>query len=81
MTDQLDNKLLQKIIHAPSLWDNDYPKFQNTFTMSNAYIDHQKYNDDISPIRHSKPLHDKYKKELVKISVGVQQSAKFKFNN
>jgi hypothetical protein len=81
MTDQLDNKLLQKIIHAPSLWDNDYPKFQKIFSMSNDIIDLKKYDNDISPIRHSNSLHNKYKKELINKSVGVQQSAKFKFNN
>ena len=81
MTDELDNKLLQKIIHAPSLWDKDYPKFEKIFAMSNKVIDLEKYDNDISPIRHSKSLHNKYKKELINISVGVQQSAKFKFNN
>ena len=77
MTDQLDNKLLQKIIHAPSLWDNDYPKFQKIFTMSSKYIDDEKLENDMLPIRHDISLHNRYKKELIDKSVGVQQSAKF----
>tara|TARA_B100000424_G_C22933258_1_gene496478 strand:- start:1397 stop:2407 length:1011 start_codon:yes stop_codon:yes gene_type:complete len=81
MTDQLDNKLLQKIIHAPSLWDNDFPKFHDTFCIPKGMIDNQKYHNEISDIRHSKSLHNRYRKELINISVGVQQSAKFKFNN
>jgi hypothetical protein len=81
MTDELDNKLLQKIIHAPSLWDKDYPKFEKTFNIPSGMINKQKFDEEIGDIAHSKSLHNKYKKELLDISVGVQQSAKFKFNN
>ena len=41
MTDELDNKLLQKIIHAPSLWDKDYPKFEKTFNIPSGMINKQ----------------------------------------
>ena len=81
MTDQLNNKLLQKIIHAPSLWDNDYPKFNNTFIIPRGIIDHDKFHNVLDDVAHSKSLHNRYRKELIDISVKVQQSAKFKFNN
>ena len=81
MTEQLDNKLIQKIIHAPSLWDKDYPKYEEIFNIPSGMINKQKFDEEIGNIAHSKSLHNKYKKELLDISVGVQQSAKFKFNN
>ena len=49
--------------------------------MSSNYIDDEKLENDMLPIRHDISLHNRYKKELIDKSVGVQQSAKFKFNN
>tara|TARA_R110000782_G_scaffold49283_1_gene107416 strand:- start:450 stop:1460 length:1011 start_codon:yes stop_codon:yes gene_type:complete len=80
MTEQLDNKLIQRIIHAPSLWHNDFPKFDKIFNMSQGIIDNQKYHADLIEKRHNTTNHNQYKKELIDISVAVQQSAKFKFN-
>jgi len=81
MVDQLNNELIQKIIHAPSLWDKDYPKFEKTFHIPSGMINNKKFDEEVGDIAHSTTVHNKYKKELLDISVGVQQSAKFKFNN
>ena len=61
---QLDNKLIQKIIHAPSLWDKDYPKYEGIFNIPSGMINKQKFDEEIGNIAHSKSLHNKYKKEL-----------------
>ena len=81
MTEQLDNKLIQRIIHAPSLWDNNFPKFHDTFSIAKGTIDSVAFQKAIQGSAHSTEYHNRYKKELSHISQSVQQSAKFKFNN
>ena len=66
MVDQLNNELIQKIIHAPSLWDKDYPKFEKTFIIPSGMINNKKFDEEVGDIAHSTTVHNKYKKELLR---------------
>ena len=79
MNETMNNKLLQQLIHAPSLWDDDFPKFEKTFVGGDS-INVMKQHEKIKAIAHSDFLHNNYKNELLDISNGIQQSAKFKIN-
>jgi len=79
MNETMNNKLLQQLIHAPSLWDDDFPKFEKTFVGGDS-INVMKQHEKIKAIAHSDFLQNNYKNELLDISNGIQQSAKFKIN-
>ena len=81
MNETINNKLLQQLIHAPSLWDNDYEKFEKTFVTKDC-IDKETMHKELDARKsaHSMTLHNAYRNELLEISNSIQQSAKFKIN-